>query len=63
MIKGNESDIANIVFEILARKEFRFLLINSVTRYPILMGFASKRSIFSLPECGVENLKLKIFDK
>ena len=25
MIKGNESDVANIVFEVLAFKEFKFL--------------------------------------
>ena len=25
MIKGNESDVADIVFEILAKKEFKFL--------------------------------------
>ena len=27
MIKGNESDVANIVFEILAWKEFKFLFV------------------------------------
>ena len=31
----------------------------SVTRYPFLMGFASKCSIFKLPESGV---KVSIFD-
>ena len=49
MIKGNKSDVANIVFEISARKEYKFfclilfpaLINNSVTKYPILMGFAS----------------------
>ena len=35
---------------------------NSVTRYPILLGFASKCSIFELPESGLEISKLKIFD-
>ena len=35
---------------------------NSVTRYPILMGFALKCNICELPESGVENLKIEIFD-
>ena len=30
MIKGNESDVADIVFEILAKKEFIFLFFNVV---------------------------------
>ena len=69
MIKGNESDVADMVFEILAKKEFKFLsaLIyiayhHSVTRYQFLMGFASKCSIVILPGCGVKISKLKIFD-
>ena len=59
MIKGNESDVANICFEISATKDAH----NSVTSYPILMWFASICSIFKLPESGVENSKLKIFEK
>ena len=35
---------------------------NSVTRYPILTGFASKCSIFKLSDGGVKNSKLNIFD-
>ena len=52
MIKGNESDNADIVFEILANGVqnpcftlFRVLIIiahNSVTGYPILIGFPYK---------------------
>ena len=51
MIKRNESDVGDVVFEILAKtvsKYFCFILFlastnpNSVTRYPIVMGFASK---------------------
>ena len=49
MIKRNESDVGYVVFEILAKtviKFFRFILFlalsNPVTRYPIVMGFASK---------------------
>ena len=40
MIKGNELDVADIVFEILAKKEVKI----SVTRHSILMGFAPKCS-------------------
>ena len=75
MMKGNESDVANIVFEISKWKgsiqillfyivfSLDKLLITLSTGYPILMWFASKCSIFKLPESGVENSKLKIFDK
>ena len=51
MIKRNESDVGDVVFEILAKTVFKFRcfimflalsnLHNSVTRYPIVMGFAS----------------------
>ena len=39
-----------------------YIYSNSVTRYPIIMGFASKCSISKLPENGVQISKLKIFD-
>ena len=55
MIKGNESDVANIVFEI--DKESVQIPLKSVTRYP--MGFASKCRIFKLPESGVKIPKKK----
>ena len=52
MIKRNESDVGDVVFEILAKTVFKFLYFilflalsirrNSVTRYPIVTGFASK---------------------
>ena len=61
MIKGNESDVSNIAFEILAKKQskfFGFILFgeshNSVTRYSIIMRVASNCSIFKLPENGVK---------
>ena len=51
MIKRNESDVGDVVFEILAKTVFKFLYFilflalsnhNSVTRYPIVKRFASK---------------------
>ena len=70
-IKGNESDVADIVVEILAKKEVKCFILfsvlvnssNSLTRHSILMGFTSECSILKLPECGVEIPKLKTFDK
>ena len=38
-----------------------FIARNSVTRYPILMGFALTCSIIWVPESGVEISKLQIF--
>ena len=37
MIKGNESDVADIVFEILAKKVFKFLLFYIVFSVDILL--------------------------
>ena len=73
MIKGNESDVGDIVLEILAKKEVKFFCFYIVfsadksfltlqPRHPICMGFASKCSIFKLLESDVKNSKLKIFD-
>ena len=61
MIKGNESDVADIVFEILAKRSFKLLCYilfsaliisrNFETRYPNSNPvFASKCSMCNLPE-------------
>ena len=48
MVKKNESDVGDVVFEILAKTVFKFHIVFSivksfyVTRYPIVMGLASK---------------------
>ena len=48
MIKRNKSDVGDVDFEILAKTVLKFLCFilfhNSLTRYPIVMGFASKLS-------------------
>ena len=72
MIKGNESDVVDNVFEILAKKEvkcFDFVLFSVLINCSELCNqtsnsyeFASKCSIFKLPEGGVKYSKLKIFD-
>ena len=71
MIKEHESDVAYIVFEIMAKKEFfKFFFFhivfstdNSVTRYPILMGFAVHQNvaICELSGSRVKNSKSNIF--
>ena len=62
--KGNKSDVADIVFEILVKKEFKFLcfILFSVLINCSLTQFASKRSTFELPESGVKISELNIFD-
>ena len=74
MITGNESDVADIVFKILAKEELKFFLFDTVlsvdklliipleTGYPILTEFASKCSILRLLEVGVNISKLQIFN-
>ena len=46
MIKRNESDVGNVVLEIIGKNNVQIpfvkILHNSVTRYPIVVGFGSK---------------------
>ena len=76
MIKGNKSDVADVLlynvhkyYQRKSSKSFCFTLFerwyiahNSVTGYPIVMGVASKCSMFPFQEVGVQISKLKIFD-
>ena len=61
MIKGNELDVTDIVLRYWQKKkEFKFLFFyhNSVNRYPIWMGSASKCSIF-VARKWCKNLKIE----
>ena len=59
MIKGNESNVTDIDFEILAKKEVKFLCLILFTKYPIAMGFASKCSIFKVARNECRNLNIE----
>ena len=50
MIKGNELDVTDIVFEILAKEGFKFIC------------FILCSALIKLPESGLKISKLKIFD-
>ena len=73
MIKGNESDVGNIDFELQAKRGDKFLcftlILNlkknvhiSATRYPIEMGFRSKCSILNGQVIYIQKGKSNIAD-
>ena len=72
MIKGNESDVANIDFELQAKRSDKFSCFTlfriqrfahiSGTRFWIVMGFGSKCRILNGKVDYIENSKLNIVD-
>ena len=72
MIKGNESDVRNIDFELQAKRSDKFLFLHcfelhriahiSPTRYSIEMGFGSKCSNLKGQVIYIEKSKLNIAD-
>ena len=77
MIKGNESDVGNIDFELQAKRGDKFLCFTlflnskkcsrgnariSATRCPIEKGFGSKCSILNGQVIYIEKSKLNIAD-
>ena len=74
MIKGNESDVAHIDFELQAKTDdiysyvyivlkYKELLISLETRCRIVMGYGSKCRIWYVQVDYIENPKLNIADK
>ena len=72
MIKGNESDVGNIDFELQAKRGDKFLCLYcfelqrivhiSATRCPIEMGFGLKCRILNGQVIYIEKSKLNIAD-
>ena len=62
MIKGNESDVGNIDFELQAFFEFHRIVHTPATRCPIVMGFGSKCGILNGRVIYIEKSKLNIAD-
>ena len=72
MIKGNESDVGNIDFELQAKRGDKFLCLHCfglqrilyifATTCPIEMGFGSERSMFTGQVIYIKKSKLNIAD-